>query len=148
MINHAVAGNQTTMRRTIRCVLQGFLFAVIVSCSAAGLSAAEKAKWQADPTRGKRLSERLCSSCHIVHGDETKHVVAGVPSFRAIKDLPNQRIAGFLIRPHTSMPNMQLTRNEIADIIAYMEKLRQDASGEPDKPDEKKRPKPKYPSAS
>ena len=148
MIKHEPRRGQTTVRNIIRCGLYGSVFATLMICSAAGLSAGEKAKWQADATRGQRLSEGLCASCHIVHANQTKPVVAGVPSFRAIKDLPNQRIISFLIRPHTPMPNMQLTRNEIADIIEYIEKLRREASGEPAKPKEMKRRKPKYPSPS
>lgn len=148
MIEHAVRKDQSDGRGPIRCMLQGAIFVVLTACSAGGLSAGEKAKWQADATRGQQLSERLCASCHIVHGDQTKQVVAGVPSFRAIKELPNARIASFLIRPHAAMPNLQLTRNEIADIVAYMEKLRRDVSGEPAKPGIKQRAKPKYPSAS
>ncbi|MFY0612471.1 MAG: c-type cytochrome [Hyphomicrobiaceae bacterium] len=124
------------------------VFVAVLSCSAAGLSAGEKPKWKADAARGLKLSKTLCASCHFVDGNSSKQTVAGVPTFRAIKDLPDQHIRGILIRPHKPMPNTQLTRNEIADILAYMDELRRKARGAPDEPEKKLRPKPTYPSPS
>lgn len=148
MLKHALHWVPTNARRVVKWMLQGTVCAALMTFSAGGLSAADKTKWTADAARGQRLSETLCASCHIVHADRTKQVVAGVPSFRTIKELPDQRISGVLIRPHTPMPNMQLSRNEIADILAYIEALRRKAQGKPAQPAEKPRPKPTYPSPS
>jgi hypothetical protein len=46
------------------------------------------------------------------------------------------------------MPNMQLTRNEIADILAYFEELRRQAKDAPSAPATQPREEPKIPSRS
>lgn len=128
-------------------LLQGAALTGLMMSLAFGVAADDKKKWVADASRGKRLSEKLCASCHVVRPDQTRGVVAGVPSFRAMTDLPSQRITSILILPHAPMPNMQLTRNEIADIVAYIDDLRRKAAGEPAK-NTTPRDKPMYPSPS
>ena len=128
-------------------LLQGAALTGLMMSLAFGVAADDKKKWVADASRGKRLSEKLCASCHVVRPDQTRGVVAGVPSFRAMAELSGQRISSILISPHTPMPNMQLTRNEIADIITYIDDLRRKAAGEPAK-NTTPRKKPKYLSPS
>lgn len=52
---------------------------------------------------------------------------AGVGTFQGIANSPGQsaeRISNVLILPHVPMPDNQLTRDEIQDILAYLETLR------------------------
>ena len=101
----------------------------------------------ADAARGELVAVKLCSSCHIVRADQVTGAVAGVPTFRAMTKLPRHRISTVLMSPHAPMPNMQLTLKEIADILAYVEALRREATGEPNIAP-KLRKKPIYPSPS
>ncbi len=78
----------------------------------------------ADATKGEIIARRWCASCHLVATDQT---VANpdAPSFAAIagrKEPAN--LAAFLTDPHPKMPDMSLTRGEIADIVAYIGTLR------------------------
>ncbi len=101
------------------------------------------------PELGLALAEKLCSSCHVTGTDAgaggTKPV--GPPPFVTIANRPEQtaeRIKGILIAPHAPMPDLQLTNDEMTDLIAYLDTLRKIEppllpSGNRDKP---KRPEP------
>lgn len=80
----------------------------------------------ADPDHGAVLAKRWCVSCHLVEPDQ-KQADADVPAFAAIarkSDFTPEKIAFFLLDPHPPMPNFQLSRNEAADIAAYIGTLR------------------------
>ena len=132
---------------TMRSLLRGAVSIAAVVSLTLGAAADDKKEWVADASRGQRLSESLCASCHLVGSGKTSGAIAGMPSFRTFSELPNKRILSALIMPHTPMPNIQLTRNEIADIIAYIDDLRRKAVGKPPA-NTKPREKPKYPSPS
>lgn len=81
-----------------------------------------------DATSGQALAKRLCSNCHII-GDEAAAatISADVPSFKSIANLPDQspeRIAGRIVVPHPPMPQIEVTRNEIRDLAAYIMSLK------------------------
>jgi mono/diheme cytochrome c family protein len=77
----------------------------------------------ADANRGKMIAQRWCASCHVISHEQkqgTTHAppfseVAGRPGFNAA------RLALFLMSPHPVMPDMSLTRDEAADLAAYIE---------------------------
>lgn len=76
---------------------------------------------------GHQLALRLCSGCHVVDDASNSAVPAGIGTFRGIANSPGQsaeRISNVLILPHLPMPDNQLTRDEIQDILAYLETLR------------------------
>lgn len=80
-----------------------------------------------DAEQGRQAAERLCTSCHVTETSSSQTVPAGVPTMRAIANKPDQtaeRIAGMLIDPHPPMPNARLTRDEIDNIVAYLQSLR------------------------
>jgi cytochrome c len=93
------------------------------------LTGTVRAQLRPDPSKGHALAERLCTSCHIVGKEAASGTVsADVPSFAAIANKPNQTveaIAGHIVIPHPPMPNIQLTRAEIADLATYILALRQ-----------------------
>lgn len=84
--------------------------------------------WSAgNADRGRQLAERWCASCHLV-GPGQREASADVPTFASIarrEDLPESFLAAFLTTPHPPMPNMNLSRQEIADVLAYIRTLRQ-----------------------
>jgi len=80
----------------------------------------------ADADQGATLAKRWCATCHVVDGDQ-KQASADVPPFAVIaqeSDFTPEKVAAFLIEPHPKMPNFPLSRNEAADIAAYIGTLR------------------------
>lgn len=75
-----------------------------------------------DPAQGRIIAERWCAECHVVSSQQ-KTGKADVPAFSAIagkgyKDADLQR---FLMNPHPRMPDMQIGRNEAADLVAWID---------------------------
>jgi mono/diheme cytochrome c family protein len=102
------------------------------------------------PEKGYRVAQRLCSNCHLIEDKPGATLPEGVPTFRAIANRAGQtgqRITNTLIKPHTPMPDIRLSSEEIQDIIAYLDTLRTDASVPPLLPP-KQGPKPQFPSRS
>ncbi len=77
-----------------------------------------------DVEAGRRMAEVWCSGCHIIDGDGTSDVA---PGFKQVANDPTKtpgRLRAWLANPHPPMPNFNLSRTEIDDIIAYLESLR------------------------
>lgn len=75
---------------------------------------------------GKDVAVQLCASCHLVAEDQ-QSALADVPTFASIAAKHGEEIdylAGFLADPHPPMPNFNLTRREIRDLLAYIKSLR------------------------
>lgn len=115
------------------------------------LAAQEGKSQPPDATKGLKLAETFCTNCHLIGTGEAGRATPGVPSFREIANRPEQtgsRIASVLINPHMPMPNMQLTRQEIGDIVAYLDTLREPSAGAPLLDPKLKGKKPTYPQPS
>ncbi len=79
----------------------------------------------ADADHGEQLAKRWCASCHVVALDQTRGA-DNVPTFASIAKEPGfsaDKIAKFLMDPHPKMPDMQLGRDEAADLGAYIASL-------------------------
>jgi mono/diheme cytochrome c family protein len=94
----------------------------------------------ADAENGLRISQRWCSSCHVVTPDQKTGSV-DVPSFKeiAMKRTDAKALSMFLSDPHPRM-NLELSRDEIADVVRYIQLFNPDAivpeGGKDDKPPE------------
>jgi mono/diheme cytochrome c family protein len=80
----------------------------------------------ADANHGAVLAKRWCATCHLVDSGQTQ-ASADVPPFATIaskSDFTPEKVAFFLLDPHPKMPNFPLSRNEAADIAAYIGSLR------------------------
>ena len=80
--------------------------------------------YAADASNGERLAQRWCASCHVISSSQ-KGPVNEAPPFASIAKSPDfsaARIALFLLDPHPKMPNMTLSRNEAADLAAFIAK--------------------------
>jgi mono/diheme cytochrome c family protein len=78
-----------------------------------------------DIRNGAQLAQVWCASCHVIPGADGP-ALQGPPSFRAIAHsgkTPDQ-LRVFLEHPHGAMPQLSLSRAEIADLIAYIASLR------------------------
>jgi mono/diheme cytochrome c family protein len=88
----------------------------------------------ADVQHGEIIAKRWCAACHVVSAEQ-KSASADVPSFADIARRRKSRkaLAAFLTDPHPKMPNMNLSRAEIDDIVAYIRSL--DPKAQPSAPD-------------
>jgi len=90
------------------------------------LTAFQPAHALENPAKGKALAEQWCSSCHLVTPDQTS-AKADAPPFMTIanrSDKELERLSVFLIDPHPKMPNFNLSRQQITDILGYIRTLR------------------------
>ena len=79
-----------------------------------------------DAERGGLLAERWCSTCHIV-SDTQEQATTEAPTFQSIAERSPEAIdalAAFLMDPHPPMPDLSLTREDIRDLLSYIESLR------------------------
>jgi mono/diheme cytochrome c family protein len=80
----------------------------------------------ADARHGETLAKRWCAACHVVAADQTRGNTQA-PPFSAIAkrpDFDDARLALFLLTPHPRMPDMNLSRSEAADLVAYIKTQR------------------------
>jgi mono/diheme cytochrome c family protein len=78
-----------------------------------------------DARNGERLGRRWCEPCHVV-ADNQRRTTGEAPPFATIGNLPDfnaAKLAMFLLNPHPKMPDMSLTRDEAADLAAYIGSL-------------------------
>lgn len=83
-----------------------------------------------DPVHGKDLAESLCTNCHLVNSATQQHANPDVPSFHEIANRQGQTAGALtarIILPKHPMPQIPLTRSELADLAAYILTLRDDA---------------------
>lgn len=111
------------MKRRRRSVAVVALLAVGVVTSGAGPVTPKP-----DPEKGRALADRVCIACHVVSKPAAVSTIpADVPSFSAIANKPGQSmesIAGRIVIPHPPMPAISLSREEIANVVAYIMTLR------------------------
>ncbi|HEV8680754.1 MAG TPA: cytochrome c [Stellaceae bacterium] len=81
---------------------------------------------RADAANGERLARQWCANCHVVDGGGGAATLPqGPPSFRtAAGRLNPDELRTWLTHPHGAMPDLGLTRAEIADLIDYIGTLR------------------------
>lgn len=79
------------------------------------------------PDEGRKIAEIWCATCHQVSDDQAT-ANTDAPAFAAVAEkYPGDdglaALAAFLADPHPVMPDMSLTRREIADLVAYIGSL-------------------------
>ncbi len=99
----------------MRPILSAFILAATLF-PMAGLRAAE------DVTAGRNIARTWCQPCHAV-GSSTANDMA-IPFSEIVAKRSRQSIAAFLANPHGEMPNIQLARQQIQDVVAYIETMR------------------------
>ena len=91
-------------------------------CFFIGATALPHVAAAADVAHGQVLAKRWCAACHVV-APEQQGRTGEAPPFSAIGKTPGldaSRLALFILLPHPKMPDMNLSRNEAADLAAYI----------------------------
>jgi mono/diheme cytochrome c family protein len=79
----------------------------------------------ADPSEGLEVAERWCASCHAIAPGRASNEQA--PTFESVvqeRGRSDEWISTWLSTPHDVMPDLALTRDEIAALVAYFDSLR------------------------
>jgi len=109
------------MNRVSPTIIPGLAAAVVALAFLAGPS---KAQGQGDPERGKDVADKVCAFCHMARpGAPMLQGTADVPKFPEIakrEGLDADYIAGKIMAPPHPMPPVALTKQEIADVAAYI----------------------------
>ena len=83
----------------------------------------------ADASDGEQIARRWCAACHIVAPDQKRANADVAPFADVARHKTDAQIADFLTDPHPKMPDMSLTRQEIADLVAYIRSLGPEGPG-------------------
>jgi mono/diheme cytochrome c family protein len=81
-----------------------------------------------DLEKGLSLAEEVCANCHAIEKGDDVSPKALAPTFETIASTPGMTptaLGLFLRTPHETMPNLVLSPDELADIIAYILSLKQ-----------------------
>lgn len=98
----------------------------MLAVATAAPASAQSAGW-GDPEKGGELARTLCVNCHQVAPSDSGPINADVPTFATIAGRPGisaEQIAGAIVMPHPPMPQLSLTRNDIADLSSYIMSLK------------------------
>lgn len=72
-------------------------------------------------SRGKDLANQWCASCHTTPPQASD----AAPSFAVVaRRHPPEQIRAFLAKPHGAMPPLELSNEQIDDIVLYIETLK------------------------
>lgn len=76
-----------------------------------------------DAITGAIVAKTWCANCHAVAG--RRSALDAAPPFPTLAvERTLGEIRAFLARPHGMMPNIQLSRQQIDDVVAYFATLR------------------------
>lgn len=73
---------------------------------------------------GLRLARQWCVSCHIVTRDDPRGAATDVaPPFPSLRTRSEDELRAFLVAPHPPMPNFNLPREQIEDLVAHIRSI-------------------------
>lgn len=84
--------------------------------------------WAQDVEQGHQLATRWCANCHVVERTSAAASANGLPTFPAIAASPRttpELLRATMSAQHGRMPDLQLTKRQQDDLIAYIVSLRQ-----------------------
>jgi mono/diheme cytochrome c family protein len=76
-----------------------------------------------DAAHGEIIAKRWCAACHLVASDQAEANSDAPPFVSIARKKQASELTDFLTDPHPKMPNMSLSRSEIADVVAYIKTL-------------------------
>ena len=102
---------------------------VIFGIFAASMHAAKAQDVSGNPEAGGAYAREVCSPCHAVTAEQaSQRTIAVAPDFQAIANTSGMTataLRAFLQTPHPKMPNLILTPEQSADVIAFLLSLRE-----------------------
>lgn len=98
---------------------------LIVICMLLGVASPINRASAADIAAGEVIATHWCVSCHAVSTAPQKIATEAATFVEIAKrpDFNEKTLAYFLLDPHPKMPDMSLTRNEAANLAAYIRSL-------------------------
>lgn len=103
--------------------LQGM--GMTLACAVAALVVVSGAAAAQDVMRGEELAKRWCSTCHVIDaGAPRETAVDPAPPFPMIALRDPEIIKSRITGPHVQMPQFDLGRREVDDLVAYIRTLR------------------------
>ena len=103
----------------------GFFCSMLLLTAVLGSALGSGAARAGDPSAGLEVAERWCASCHGIAPGRASDKEA--PTFESIvgeRGRSDEWISTWLSTPHQVMPDLALTRDEIAALVAYFDSLR------------------------
>jgi len=101
---------------------------VIFGIFAASIQSANAQVASENPEAGRVYAREVCSPCHAVTAEQaSQRTIAVAPDFQAIANtsgMTGTALRAFLQTPHPKMPNLILTPEQSADVIAFLLSLR------------------------
>jgi mono/diheme cytochrome c family protein len=77
----------------------------------------------ADVAQGEAIARQWCAACHIVAANQKQASADVAPFADVARRKTDAQLSDFLTDPHPKMPDMSLSRQEIADLVAYIRSL-------------------------
>ena len=98
--------------------------ALVIATVVASVAASPIAWAEGDATAGKRLAQRWCATCHQVEPSApAKDTAPPFASLGVQRGKDPGWIRAWLINPHPPMQGINLSRQQIDDIVAYLQTL-------------------------
>ena len=101
---------------------------VIFGIFAASIQSANAQVASENPEAGRVYAREVCSPCHAVTAEQaSQRTIAIAPDLQSIANTPGMTVTAlraFLQTPHPKMPNLILTPEQSADVIAFLLSLR------------------------
>jgi mono/diheme cytochrome c family protein len=91
------------------------------------LMAAPTFAWAQDIEQGHQLATRWCANCHVVERTTAAASADGLPTFPAIAMSPRttpELLRATMSAQHGRMPDLQLSKRQQDDLIAYIQSLK------------------------
>lgn len=107
-----------------RMIVFFYVLALVIALAVALL--ATPAAAQGDVDNGAVMAVEWCAACHLIETGPPPNVADGAPPFKTVAGYDDARLRTWLTAPHPPMPDFNLSRSQIDDIMAYLRSLRED----------------------
>lgn len=78
----------------------------------------------ADARNGREIAGRWCAECHAVaEGERGSDAAPSLPQIARDRGADARWLRAWLVAPHPPMPNLDLSRSDVDDLVAYLERL-------------------------
>ena len=104
----------------------GFAFPLIAGLALAAFGSAPAFAQAGDAHRGSALAQSWCAGCHVIDSRGGGRSADNAPPFPVIatdKAMTPDKLRSWMSAEHTQMPNFNLGRRDIDDLVAYIRSL-------------------------